>query len=207
MKKIAVFSLLPLLMGCSHPAQVPISPALDVVSSRTAKIPGKWLLYVEAPGFDREIGEGQFACSAQRFPVAAAAAFKSSAAETVRSVLEDVHVVSAVPDVRQLAEQGARGSIVIRGKSLRPRLDAKQGTMMADLEGQAVIVAALTVESQQGRLLGQTVQGSGFATAEAGTACKGGSVALSGAVSEAISETMGRIAEALSNSDRLDAGS
>ena len=195
----------PLLAGCAYSADVPVSPAYDVARSYGAKIPGKWLLYVEADKLDRDTKSGQFACSAHRYPIRAAEAFRASTVASIGNQVEAVESVQSPPDAKTAAAMGARGVIIVRAEDVRPRLDVKPGFMMAHLEGTAVVIATITVNGRQGRLLGQTVEGSGFATAEAGMACEGGGKALGEAVSVAMGDAMRELAEALANSERVRA--
>lgn len=192
-----------LLAGCSYSANVPVSPARDVITSYGNPVPGKWLLYVDTQGLDARTKTEQFACSAHRFPVKAVASFNASAVQAIKGTVENVEVVQNPINAEKAAQAGAHGVIVIQAESVRPQLDFKPGFGIATMAAQATVVAKVTVDSRQGRLMGQTVIGKGASTANVGVSCEGGAAALSGAVSDAIADAMRNAAEAIANSSRV----
>ena len=77
----------------------------------------------------------------------------------------------------------------------------------ATMDAQALLVASVSIDGPHGRLLGTTVEGQGHADAEAGYACSGGAKGLADAAGIAIKDTVRKIGEAVSNSERVRASS
>lgn len=71
------------------------------------------------------------------------------------------------------------------------------------MEGSVLVVASIAVESPRGRLFGQTFEGQSFAGGDAGFMCSGGSQALADAASQATKDTVRKIAEGFTNSERV----
>lgn len=191
------------LGGCSYKAEVPDSPAFDVMSSYGSKIPGKWLVYIDARPLDRPIKTSGYVCAAHDFPIHAAAAFSSSVNETLGNVMAEIEIVKSPVPRGDLARYGARGMIVVRGEDVRPVLDVKPGFWQASMETRSLVVASVSVDGPAGRLLGTTVEGHGNATAEAGMFCEGGAKAVANSIAQAMHDTMRKIGEAITNSERI----
>src|SRR5262245_27540887 len=105
MKRIAYLAFLA-LAACSYKAEVLDAPAYNVVSSYGNKIPGKWLLFVDAAPLDRPIKPSGLACSAQNFPISASHSFVSSAKQTIANLIEHVEIVPAGVSRDKLATYG-----------------------------------------------------------------------------------------------------
>lgn len=205
MRRLAI--VLTMALGaCAYKADVPLSPSYSVVSSYSTKIPGKWLIYVEASKLDKETKTAGYACSFHKYPIKAADAFRTSVLQTLGNLVESNEVVPAPVDGRQMRAMGARGQIVIRGEEIRPHMDVKPGFWTASMDTTATMVASITVDGVNGRLFGQTVEGTGQAVADSGGACEGGAKALSEAVSGSMTDVMRKIGEAITNSDRVRSG-
>jgi hypothetical protein len=84
-------------------------------------------------------------------------------------------------------------------------MDVKPGFWSASMDSQAIVVASVSVEGHGGRLMGQTVEGTGFATSDAGGACEGGAKALAQAIGQGMGDVMRKVGEAISNSERMRA--
>jgi hypothetical protein len=192
-----------LCAACTYKAEVVEAPAFNVVSSYGEQIPGKWLLYVESAALDRPIKPSGFACSAHKFPISASGSFKTSARQTLDNVVDEIEVVNGPVTANQLAGYGARGLIVVRGEEIRPRLDVQPGFWTANMATQATMVASVSVDGKSGRIFGTTVEGQGLGNAEAGGACEGGAKALAEAAGQAMKDTMRKMGEAISNSERV----
>ena len=204
-KYAAVISAI-FLTGCSYQTTPLESPAYNVVSSYGEKVKGKWLLYVDAAPLDRPIKTAGIACSAYKFPITMANVFTTSTRATIGNLVEAVELVSSPANAEQVAANGARGLIVVRGEELRPRLDVQQGFWSASMDATVVIIASVSVDGRSGRLLGSSVEGQGRANAEAGFACSGGAKSLEDAAGQSMTDTLRKIGESISNSERVRAG-
>lgn len=199
---IAVLGML--VAGCSYNAEVLESPAYNVVTSYGNKVPGKWLLYVDAAPLQRPVKPAGYACSAHKFPINMAGPFATSAKQTISNLVEQVEVVNGPVDRGQVAAMGAVGLIVVRGEELRPRLEVQPGFWSANMAAQATVIASVSIDSaKHGRILGTTVEGQGTADAESGMACGGGAKALSAAAGMGMKDSMRKMGEAISNSERV----
>ena len=192
------------LLGCTYKAEVLETPAYDVVSSYANKVPGKWLLYVDAAPLQKPVAPEGVACSFHRFPIDMAGPFATSVRQTISNVVESVEVVDAPKNQQQVTALGARGLIIVRGEEIRPRLEVHQGFWEADMSSSVTLVASVQVDgARTERLLGTTVEGQGDGDQGSGIACEGGAKSLSTAAGLALKDSMRKIAEAISNSDRM----
>ena len=191
------------LTACSYKADVLETPSFSVASSYGEQIPGAWLLYVEASNLDRPTKTNTFACAAHKFPLQMAGSFATSVKQTLDNVVDRIAVVPGPVDANGLRTRGARGLIIVRGEEVRPHMEVKPGFWTASMDTKATVIASVTVDGPNGRLFGQTVEGQGFATGDAGFACEGGAKALAQAAAQGMGDTMRKIGEAVSNSERV----
>lgn len=203
MRVILALLLAALLSACSYAARPVAIGSFNVYSSYEGKLPGKYLLFVDASALDRPIKPSDYACSAHKYPLQISATFNDSVRQTLSNLVAELEVVPAPVDRSELASRGARGMIIVRGESIDARLRAVPGFWTNDIETDVDIVASIVVDGRQGRLLGSTVSGSGHAQANAGFACDGGADSLAQAASKSVEQTLTRLGEALVNSDRV----
>jgi len=189
--------------GCSYAAKPIAVGSYNVYSSYDGKLPGKYLLYVEAAPLDRPIKPSDFNCSAHTFPLQLSGSFAESVRQTLTNVVAEIEVVQTPVDRTELAKRSARGMIVVRGESVDGRLRVVPGFWTAGIETDVEIVASITVDGKQGRLLGSTVSGLGHSQGDAGFACGGGGAALADAAGKSVEQTLTRLGEALVNSERV----
>jgi hypothetical protein len=194
-----------MLMGCAYKADPLAAPSFNAVTSFSTKIPGKWLLAVDASPLNQTIKPSGYQCSAHSFPLELNDAFKTSVAETLKNIFDQTEVIPTPIPGDQAQRRGARGVVVIRGEEVRGRLDVQPGFWQANIKTEVVIVASTYVDGPAGRIFGATVEGQGIADAEAGFMCDGGAKSLVNASSIAMRDAMRKIAEALGNSERLRA--
>lgn len=191
--------------GCAYKADPIAAPSYNVVTSFSEKVPGKWLLAVEAPSLDQTIKPSGLACSAHSFPLQLSGAFKGSTAQTLKNVFEQIEEVPTPIPGDQAGKRGARGIIVVRGEEVRGRLDVQPGFWQANMKTEVVLVSSTYVDGPGGRIFGTTVEGHGIADAEAGLMCDGGAKSLEKASSVAMRDTVRKMAESLGNSERVRA--
>jgi hypothetical protein len=191
------------LSSCTYNATVTDRPSFNTLNSYGSEVPGLWLLYVDAANLQRPMKPSGYVCAAHKFPIDAGGPFISSTRQTIDNVVETVEVVEVPPTLEQVRLRRAKGLIVVRGEEIRAKLVVQPGAFSAGMEGEASIVASVTVDGTRGRLLGTTVEGSGRSDAEAGFACEGGGKALGEAVSQGLGDAMRRLGEAIGNSERI----
>lgn len=199
---ISVLSLVT-LGGCAYRAEPISSPAFNVPISYSEKIPGKWLLAVDADRFNTKIRVSGIACAAHNFPVDMASAYRSSVQQTLGNVFEKIEPVESPVPADQLKSRGARGMILVRGEDLRSRLDVLPGFFSATMRAELEIASSVVVDDRAGRVFGTTVEGDGRSESPAGLACEGGAKAISAAADDAMRDNVREVAESLGNSPRV----
>jgi len=209
--KIKIFTAVALaatstLAGCQYKAEPLTVATYNVYSSYEGKLPGKYLLFVDGSKLDKPIKPSDFNCSAHTFPMALSSSFTGSVNKTFSNLVAELEVVSQPIDREQLRARGAKGMIIVRGEELNARLRVVPGFWTAGMETDVEIAASITVDGLSGRLLGSTVSGTGDGQADIGMMCEGGAKSLSQAAEHAMMETLGRLGEALTNSDRVRKG-
>jgi len=206
MKTLIVGAAMLLLGACAYQAQTVSSPARNVVTAYSNKVPGKWLLYVEADRLNTTVRPEDINCSAHSFPLDFTQGFPASVRDTLPNVLERVEDVSDPVPADRLKAAGARGVIVIRGEQLQSRLRVVPGFWSANISTEVEMAVSVAVDGPNGRVFGKTFDGRGRGDRPSGAFCSGGSESLKVAAEEAQREVLRRIAEELANADRVRSG-
>lgn len=194
------------LSGCAYQAEPLGIGAMDVVTSYSTKLPGKYLLYVEADALNQVIRPTGVACAAHSFPINAADGFAASARMTLENLVDSVQQIEAPIPLDQVRKQGARGLIVVRGENIEGQISVLPGFWSANIATEVQITASVTVDGPAGRLFGQTVDGRGKFEGPAGFACEGGATSMKTSAEKAMKEAVRRIGEGISNSERVRSG-
>jgi len=208
MKKtnIAVAVLAALLASCQYKAEPLTVATYNVYSSYEGKLPGKYLLFVDGSKLDKSIKPSDYNCAAHTFPLALSGSFSGSVRQTFTNLVTELEVVQAPVGRDELKSRSARGMIIVKGEDVNARLRVVPGFWVAGMETEVEIAASITVDGQSGRLLGTTVSGDGNGQSDAGLACEGGAKSLTQSAEQAMKETLGRLGEALTNSERVRTG-
>jgi hypothetical protein len=206
MKALIVGAAVLSLGACAYQAQTVSSPARNVVTSYTNKVPGKWLLYVEADRLNTTARPEDVSCSAHSFPLDFSQGFPASVRDTLPNVLERVEEVPEPVASDRLKASGARGIVIVRGEQLSSRLRAVPGFWSANIVTEVDMAVSVTVEGPNGRMFGKTFDGRGKGDRPSGAFCSGGSESLKVAAEDAQREVLRRIAEEVANSDRVRSG-
>lgn len=206
--KIALIAALAAaLSGCQYKAQPLTVATYNVYSSYDGKLPGKYLLFVDGSNLSKEIKPSDLNCAAHSFPLDLKGSFASSVRQTFANLVTELEMIYQPVDRTQLKARNARGMIIVKGEQLEGRLRVVPGFWSAGMETQVEIAASITVDEQNGRLLGSTVSGNGNGNSDAGAFCAGGANSLVQSAEAAMKQTLGRLGEALTNSDRVRRGS
>ncbi len=195
------------LSACQYTAEPPAVGSFNVYSSYEDKLPGKYLLYVDATALNAQVKPSDLNCAAHTFPLQLSSSFTSSTRQTFANLVGDLELVSAPVDRSDLAARGARGMIIVRGEQTIARLRVVPGFWSNGIETDVETVASITVDGRNGRLLGSTVSGRGTAQSDAGAFCEGGSKSLAQSAGDAVRQTLTRLGEAMVNSERVRKGS
>ena len=203
MKKAIALALVLGVSGCSHTAKPQAIGAFNVYSSYSDKLPGKYLLYVDASALDTVAKPSDINCAAHKYPLNMQSGFQGSVRKTFSNLVEELEVVTSPVNRSDLQRLGARGMIVVRGEDVDTRLRLVPGMWTASVETDVEIAASIVVDGRKGRLLGKTVSGDKRSQADAGMMCEGGAKALAQSAEGAMKEAVRRLAEELSNSERV----
>jgi hypothetical protein len=205
MRFLSLALLLTLLSGCAYQVPVRPAPALDVYASYGDKVPGKFALYIDAASFNRVIVATGQICSAHKFPVNANEAFRLSAVETMKQLVEEVEVVDAPISRPKLAGTGYKGMIVLKSDEYTARLMFIQNFWSATATASADMSASVLVDGPQERLFGTSASASrSFDATTSG--CDEGAGAIGEATALAMKEMLERLGERFANSPRLREG-
>src|SRR5664279_2465304 len=91
---VALFGAL-IVGGCAYKADPIAAPSYNVVTSFSNKMPGKWLLAVDAQPLNQTIRPSGYACVAHSFPLELSDAFKISVSQTLKNVFEQIEDIPA----------------------------------------------------------------------------------------------------------------
>jgi hypothetical protein len=204
--RILALGMLAGVSACQHKAE-PLSVAeYNVYSSYDGKLPGKYLLYIDASQLKKPVKPSDINCSAWTFPLALDSGFSGSVRKTFANLVTELEVVDAPIDRDGLKARGAKAMIIVKGEDVQARLRVVPGFWSAGIETDVEITASITLDGPHGRLLGTTVSGDGNNQSDAGVACEGGAKSLVASAEPAMKEVLGRLGEALVNSDRVRSG-
>lgn len=189
--------------GCSYNVSTPVSPAFNVYSSYSEKIPGNWVVIVSADGLSHQVKVDGFTCSAHDFPMDLGPSFQASVRQTLQQVFENVEASSSMISKEAMRERNVAGQILVRPDTFNTRLNFNPGFWSATAMASIDLSAGVTIDGQDGRLLGTSVGASRTAQADGGGACEGGSKALADAASVTMRDLMERLAERVSNTPKV----
>jgi hypothetical protein len=180
-------------------------PQYEPVQTFAPRIRGHWLLLVEPGPMNLDVHPVSVACGSYVFPLQLSEAFAVALSNALKGVFERVDDVAAPLAGEDLRRRGITGMIVVRGQELRPRLDVQTRFFSANMQTQVAILASVQADGHRGQLLNGTIRGEGIANIPEGLLCDGGSgrksVAAAGEL--AVGDTVSKIVEALSTSQRV----
>ncbi|MER8867966.1 hypothetical protein NKI19_30460 [Mesorhizobium sp. M0751] len=205
-RKLAVLAAAFALAGCQYKAEPMPMAAYNVYSSYGEKLPGKYLLFIDSTVLNRSIKPSDLNCAAHSYPIDMRSGFSGSVRKTLETLVAELEIVDQPVDAAGLAERKSRGMIVVKGEELNARLRVVPGFWSAGIETDVDLVASIIVDGRNGRLLGSTVEGQGNAQGDAGVLCEGGAKSLTESAEKALKQAVGRLGEALTNSERVRNG-
>lgn len=204
MHRLAACGLALALCGCAYNASVAVTPNLNVYTSYGDRLPGSYLLHVDADAFMRTVKPSGLTCSAHNYSLDAREAFQHSVLQTVAQLVENVQMVDRPLPADEVARRGARGMILVKAEGMSARLTYIAGFWTSKPEATVDLRASLVVDRPGlGRVLGTTASGDGEGVSPYGGDCGGGSDALGVATERAMEELLGTLGERLANAPRL----
>ena len=180
-------------------------PQYEPVQTYAPRIRGHWLLLVEPGQMNLDVQPISSSCGSYVFPLQLSEAFTLALSNGLRTVFERIEEVAAPLAGEELRRRGVTGMIVVRGQELRPRLDVQPRFFHANMQTQVALLVTVQADGQRGPLLNGNIRGEGVANISEGLLCDGGSARKSVAAAGelAVGDTVSKIVEALSNSQRV----
>ena len=191
------------ISGCAYQVPTNIKPSYNVYSSFDEKIPGRAAVYVQSEKGSNIVKVTGLACSAHNFPVEANNDIATAVIETLKNLIEEVEKVERPLTSSQLEGTGSKAMVLVTLEDMDIELIVIPGFWSATMKSEAEIVLGVKVDTKDGRKVGSMVTGRGEKIAEAGGACEGGAIAISGALEEALKSALSSMGEVISNSERL----
>ena len=191
------------MAACAYNTETMPTAANDTVTSYAAKVPGKWIVYVDASALNQVVRPSDFQCAAHTYPLDFTVGLPASVRETMPNIVAQTQDSDTPVAGDEAVHQGARGVISIRGDSLQAVLRVAPGFWSANIVTDVTITAAVTVDGKSGRLFGKTLEGHGHGDKPAGVFCEGGAESLRQAADQAQHDLVRHIGEEIGNADRI----
>jgi hypothetical protein len=163
------------LLSCAYNTETIPTAANDTVTSYAAKVPGKWIVFVDGSALNQVVHPSDFRCAAHTFPLDFTIGFPASVRETLTNVVTQTQDSDTPVAGDAATHQGARGVISIRGESVEAELRVVPGFWSASIATDVTVTASVTIDGKSGRLFGKTLEGHGHGDTPAGVFCEGGS--------------------------------
>ncbi len=177
-----------------------------IYSSYADRIPGTFALYVDVEELVKSTHTTGQSCSWRFDTVDLRNQFRSTAIQTMSTVVEKVELVERPMTPGELQRAHLRGQIIIRAESISTDVkDDLTNFIIYRDRGVVNLSAGILVDGPNGRLLGALATGTGSGDAYQGLLCGGGAATMAQAGQIAIDQLFNELAERLSNSERVRA--
>lgn len=192
------------LSACTYNVKPTSAPAVNIYSSYDDKIAGRWAVIVD-PGteFRRDIKPSTYVCSAHTYPFESGTTMKASVMNTLSNVFEETVVRTSTPSAEEMASGELAGVVLVRLDNFQPRLACQMGFWSGTCTATADISFGLEVSGPEGRLFGTSVGSSKTTDGDAGGACGDAANVFSEAYRLALRDALERMAERLSNAQKI----
>jgi hypothetical protein len=188
--------------ACTGSVDTAAVPAPAVITAYSARMSGKWALFVDASRAAGDVAVAGMRCNRTVVALHLERAVPRAALEAFRSVSDDVQASAAPLPAATLAEGGYAGAIavVIRDFDVKDRVD---GLMDATATADVRIDATLHVTRAGGAVLEADETGTGEASLASGFVCGGATDAVANATDAAITDVVRKLAEQFADSRAL----
>jgi len=190
------------LAACSYPVEAPPAQSVPVITAYADKVPGKWVLIVDAGKASTTLEAAGTRCSQSDFPLDLSKPLAQTAEATFKTVADDIRLSDHALSKSELASGDYAGVILLRVADLRARVETSgiveaRATAKTEIDGTILVMKAgeRMVESQQ--------SGSGDAERDAHIDCSGAGEAASAASDTAIQQVVEKLAEQFANSHAI----
>ncbi|HKD23250.1 MAG TPA: hypothetical protein VKB71_14635 [Rhizomicrobium sp.] len=187
------------LAACSQPIDPPTAEPVAILSAYADKVPGKWLLLVDAAAANAAPEASGTRCSEFDSPLDLSRTFTGTAEATFRTVADDIHISDHPPSRAELASGGYTGVVALRVTRLHTSVKT-DGLIEAHASADAEIDASIVVTKGGDRMVESTQSGKGEAERDAKLDCSGAATAVSAASGAAMQDMTRKLAEQFANS-------
>ena len=199
-EQFGLILLLLALGGCAVlPGTLPISP-VEVPSSYTQKVPGRWALVVGDTRFNTEIEAPGLACGDMSFPVDMDRSFRQYLVQGFGQIADEMVPVDHSLSDGEIRSGRFSGQIVVGSSTLLPNVNFVQHGFTAYVDSNMALSATLDVESRGHRLLRKTFTVTGISHVDGGLICENATGGLARAVDSAMQQMTVDTASAFSDS-------
>jgi hypothetical protein len=206
--RLAVIALgLAGLSACSYAVAPTPAAAVNIYTSFPEQIPGRWLLVIDegARQVKRTVKPSSHECRAHKYPMDVGASVTESLKSTIDAVFDEVVVRTSMSSDEALRAENIAGSILVRLENFQPRASCQFGLFSFPCTASTDLSFGVSVRGPSGQLFGGTAGSTKTADGSAGGACGKISDLLAQSFENAEREALERLAEKLSNSDRIRA--
>lgn len=209
MKKVllssSVIALAIFFAGCSHQVAAPTASTIEVHSSYDETIPGNWSVTVDESSttFERDISPQSYACSAHSFMFSPGDSIKISAVDALKKTFENTTINKSTPDIEQMKRENLSGYAVIDLEGFNPRINCTQGFWSVKCNVDVDLEFGVEVRGREGKLLDKSVGSRKSVDGDSGAFCGSISELIGEAYRQALSDSLEKMVEEISNSARI----
>jgi hypothetical protein len=195
-----------MISGCSYKVPSSVSPAVNIYSPYSEKIPGGVILVIDRNirEINRDIKPSSYICTLHSFPVRIDSALADSIRKTTEAVFERVIPQGNMPSKEQMMSLNAQGTVFVTLNRFEPKIRFTHGFWEPSAASSCDVVLDVRVRDRDNNnLLVTAVGGSRATDGGGGMYCGNGSEVLAEAVSLSVREAMERYAERISGSPKI----
>ena len=187
------------LAACSSSVESPTADTAAVVSAYADKVPGKWVLLVDAAKANSPLEASGTRCSSFDDPIDLTQSLAGTAEATFKSVADDIRLSDHPLSKSELASGGYTGVVVLRVTDLHAHMKT-DGLIEARTKAETEIGGSILVTKGAERMVDASERGTGDAERDAGLDCSGAASAASAASDAATQDMIRKFAEQFANS-------
>ena len=190
------------LAACTYPVETPPAEAVQVLTAYTDKVPGKWVLIVDAAKANTTLQDAGTRCSQTDYPLDLAKTFAETADATFKTVADEVRVSDRALSKAELMSGGYAGVIIVSVSGLKASIKTA-GVVEARAAAETEIEGAILVIKGGERMVDSRQTGKGNAERDTHIDCSGAGEAAAAASDTAVQDVVGKLAEQFANSHAI----
>ncbi len=199
MKGLIAAGMALVLAGCSYEVSNDAPEAPAPYLAYTNRIPGKWLLLVDAKAAIAQPAIAETRCNQFDYAMDFTKAFERSAMAAFGKAADEVRFSDHALSRTEFAADGYTGIIRLNVTAFRPRAKV-EGFVDATAEAVTEIDGTISVVKGGRAMVDETQSGIGKGTRETGPICGGAADAMSDATVAAMQDLVRKMAEDFANS-------